>query len=287
MARAKIAPGIYPGLSNDAYHASPGISKSGLWTIHTQTPAHYRFPPPPKTGTQAEAAKDQGQAIHIAVLEPNTFENRVMQGPPDRRGNAWKDFQAEATNTKRILLTQGMYESTLALRDALHDNARLNAIVTGGKPEIEHSGYWTDPATGELCRCRPDLYRADLNLILDLKSTVSAHPDDFRRSVIRYGYHSQEAFYTDGYDALGRKDTAFVFLAFEKEEPFAFGLYELPPSIVDEGREIMRSAMKTYSACRKANRWPAYGEDVQELSFKHWDYQLTDAPEREPEAEAA
>ena len=279
------APGIYQGLPNEVYHASPGVSKSGLWTIHTQTPAHFKFPPPPsEMTTTKKAALDFGSASHTAILEPELFEAQVMRGPADRRGNNWKDAVAEAEHFGRIVLVAEDYDNILTIRDAIHANARINAIITGGQPEVEASGFWIDPATGILTRCRPDLYRADLRLMLDAKSTASAHPDAFARSVVNFGYHAQEAHYSDGYRELGRDVDGFLFLAWEKESPFAFALYELPPSIVDEGRAIIRKSLDTYAACAAANQWPAYGDEVTELRFKRWSYSLTAAPDGEQEA---
>jgi exodeoxyribonuclease VIII len=274
-----IKPGIYQGIPNEAYHAGPGASKSGLWTLETQSPAHYKFPPEKdEESTQARAAKDFGTAAHIAILEPNKFEAAVYRGPDDRRGNKWKDAEEACKLDGRTLLIASQYDQVLAMRDAVHADAWINSIITGGKPMIEASGYWIDPETKELCRCRPDLYRPDLGIILDLKSTLSAHPDAFARSVINYGYHAQEAFYSDGWHQLGQKVEGFVFLAWEKKSPYAKAVYELPPAIVDEGRAIMRKALGTYNECRKANRWHGYSDGVTELSFKAWNYRLTQAP---------
>ena len=80
---------------------------------------------------------------------------------------------------------------------------------------------------------------------------------------------------------------AFAFLAWEKKAPYAFAVYELPPSIVAEGAAIMRKALGTYTECKARNRWPAYGEGVQELSFKRWSYRLTEAPNALDEEVAA
>lgn len=271
-------PGIYQGVPNDSYHGGPGISKSGLWTIETQSPAHYKF-------GERESAKhfDFGEACHFAVLQPELFEKRVVRGPDDRRGNKWKDLAEACTVDGKLLLTSGDYDGVCAIRDAVHADERINSIITGGKPEIEASGYWIDQETGVICRCRPDLYRADLGGVLDVKSARSAHPDVFARAVINYGYHAQEAHYSDGWRILGRTVDWFAFLVFEKEPPYAFAIYELPPPIVEEGRVIMRKALNTYAECVKANHWPAYGEGVQELSFKRWAYRLTAAPEFEDE----
>ena len=306
-----MKPGVYLNLDNEAYHAGPGVSKSGLWTIENQSPAHYKFPPPKdEDSTAAKATKDFGTACHIAILEPERFEQAVYRGPADRRGNKWTDAEEVCKIDGKTLLVASAYDNVLAIRDSVHADPWINGIITGGEGVNEASGYWIDPETGELCRCRPDRYRKDLKLILDVKSALSAHPDAFARSVINYGYHSQEAFYTDGWNAcLGAKRSAdkrikatsdddidreekgtsaaveaFAFLVFEKKSPFACAVYELPPSIVEEGRAIMRKALGTYADCKRKNLWPAYGAGVQELAFKRWSYRLTEAPTDEEAA---
>lgn len=275
-------PGIYLNLSNEDYHAGPGVSKSGLFTIADKSPAHFKF------GKRKGAKEfDMGEAIHLAVLQPNEFEKKVVRGPDDRRGNKWKDQVEACALDNKLLLTSGDFDNTLAIRDAVHADPWINSILTGGEPMIEASGYFTDPVTGELCRVRPDFYRKDLKGILDVKSTKSAHPDKFSRSVIDYGYHAQEAFYSDAWQSLGMPVEWFAFLSVEKEEPFAFAVYELPPALVEEGRVMMRKALDTYAACKKANHWPAYGDGVQELAFKRWAYRHTEAPSDTDEQAAA
>lgn len=281
---ANVKPGIYEGIPNEAYHAGPGISKSGLWTISTKTPAHFKFPPEKVETTQSKAIKDMGTACHLAILEPEDFEKLVVRGPKDRRSNKWTDREEACKLDGRLLLVQKDFDNVIAMRDAIHANAFINGIITGGKRMVEASAYFIDDVTGELCRVRPDLWREDIGVMLDVKSTRSASSDEFARSVSGYGYHAQEAFYSDGWSALGKNVNGFLFMAFEKESPFAFKVYELPPSIVEEGRIAMRKALDAYHTCRETNSWPAYGEEVEELSFKRWQYRHTEAPAEEFEA---
>ncbi len=272
--RADIKPGIYQDIPNEAYHAGPGISKSGIWTIHGNTPAHYKFPPP----REEKAHFTFGEAAHLAILQPNEFETMVYRGPDDRRGNKWKDAVDFCGIDGKLLLTSGDYDAVLAIRDGVHADPWINSIITGGERMIEASGYWIDEETGVLCRCRPDLYRKDLSVILDVKSTASAAPGDFAKSVVNYGYHGQEAFYTDGWRALGQQVDAFVFVAWEKTSPFAKAVYELPPSIVEEGRAIIRKTLPVYAECNRSNVWPGYADGVQELAFPRWAYTMIEAP---------
>lgn len=273
MVRPDIQPGIYNGIPNEAYHSGPGVSKSGLWELHSKSPFHFQFAP-----REEKNFFDLGEAGHIAVLEPNTLEDRVYRGPDDRRGNKWTDAQEFCKISGKVCLTSKDYDKALIIRDTLHADPTVNALVTGSAAQVEASGFWQDEQTGMMCRCRPDLYRPDLSLIVDLKTTASAHPSKFARSVVDYGYHAQEAFYTDGWRALGQDVQAFVFIAVEKSDPFAFAIYELPPSIVEEGRAQMRAALDRYAECKRTDTWPGYGAGVQELKFQRWAYTMIEAP---------
>lgn len=271
-----VKPGIYPDISNEAYHAGPGISKTGLWMIYNQTPAHYRF-----GEREAKPEFDFGTAVHLAILEPEQFEDRVFKGPENRRGNTWKDAEAEAANLGKLLLTGPDYEAVQIIRDAVHADAWLCGIITGGKPLVENSAYAIDPDTGVLKKCRPDLHRQDLGVMLDVKTSASASPDAFARAVVNYGYHAQEAHYTDTWRDAGGEVNAFAFIVVEKKAPYAFAVYELPPSIVDEGRAIIRKSMATYAECERSGVWPGFPSGVQELGFQRWAYRETEAPQFE------
>ena len=67
-----IQPGIYADIPNDAYHAGPGISKTGLDLFH-RSPFHLHaiksgMFPKPETKSQYI-----GRAFHAVVLEPDVF----------------------------------------------------------------------------------------------------------------------------------------------------------------------------------------------------------------------
>lgn len=265
--------GILNGISNEDYHAGLGVSKSGLWTLYDKTPAHFKY-----GERKSNPAFDVGEATHLAVLQPDLFEARVIRGPADRRGNNWKEFQAEAINSQRLLLTSGDFDTALEIRDSVHADAWINAMIVSPHSMVEYSGYWIDPETEVLCRCRPDLYRPDLGIMFDLKTTRSANQDAFTRDAGNYGYHAQEAFYSDGFRALGATVDAFVFIALEKDTPYCRAVFDLDPPVVEEGRQIMRRALSTYFDCQTSDVWPGYPAEVQTLSFKKWAYRETEAP---------
>ncbi len=62
----------------------------------------------------------------------------------------------------------------------------------------------------------PTVTAVTFALSIDVKTTESAHPDDFAKSVANYGYHSQEGLYTDVAELLGQPVDAFVFIGFER-----------------------------------------------------------------------
>ena len=81
-----MEPGIYSGISNDAYHSGPGDSSSRIKTALTSA-AHYLA----YKSTDATPAMALGTAIHALVLEPDTWRNELVIAPDiNRRTKAGK-----------------------------------------------------------------------------------------------------------------------------------------------------------------------------------------------------
>ncbi len=288
--------GIVYGLDSEAYHAGPGISKSGLWTIYTKTPAHYRFE---ERAEKNQNALDLGSATHLALLQPEEFEAKVFLGPENRMGNKWKDALLEAEHRagpSAIVLTTKDYERCQRIRDSGELCATLVEARRGAI--IEASGYATDPATGALCRVRPDCYNPELGIIADLKTARDGGRRGFMNAVAEYGYHMQEAFYSDVWNRVldfenlkGADQTveAFIFIVIESAAPFQVSAYELAPSAVEEGRQAYQRALVQYATCKERERlgmperqaWPGYPEEPEPLDLPYWAYKLTPRPEAE------
>lgn len=281
-----MQPGIHE-IDNDAYHSSPGVSRSKLWTLYTRSPAHARFEP------KKEATHfDFGRAMNDAVIQPDTFEKTTYCGPDDRRGNKWTNAKEYCEHNNLTLLTGPDYDAVMRARDAILSHAIVREMVDGAT--IEHAAYHVDDETGMLVKVKPDIWNPRLSIMADVKSAANGGPEEFARSIGKYGYHVQEAMYSDVWHRAGGGDVdGFIFIVAEKDEPFETGLYELRPVDVAEGYAVYRRSLKCYAECSRAEvqaagdptliraAWPGYSRAVQKIALRKWDFKETEA---EPDA---
>lgn len=260
--------------TNEEYHSGPGVSKTTLWTLHTKTPYHARY------GARKDShAFDLGTAAHIAILEPERLEVSVMKGPDDRRGNKWKDALSYAEEKGATLLTSGDYDQCLLIRD-LADTVPEIRTVRKGETFTETSAYHDDEETGMTVKCRPDIYNKTHSIICDIKNMADASEAAFTRDVGKFGYHVQDAMYSDVWDkATGMQVEAFFFIVFEKSEPPVVACYELTESARSEGYAVYRHALDRYAECVRSDQWPGYPAGVRKIGLRKYDYRLTPAPE--------
>lgn len=251
-------------ITNEAYHASPGISKSGIWTIWTKTPAHYKYGEKP-----ISPAFGLGSAAHAAILEPDVLEAKFYRGPDDRRGNKWSDAQEHCEANALELLTSTEYDTALRVRDSA---ARIPIVrALADQAVIEHAGFWTDSDTGTACRCKPDIYSPSLYVIADIKTAISGSPQAFAKAVDNYGYHVQDSMYSDGWQKAGGGEVlGFVFIAIEKTAPYLVSVFELDDEAKREGYAIYRAALTRYAECEQSGVWPGYAPDVQRVGLPKW-----------------
>ncbi len=141
-------------------------------------------------------------------------------------------------------------------------------MLREGGPELTMK--WTDPETGLICKGRADYFDPSVAMAIDVKSTEDASPHGFARSVANYGYHRQNAFYDDGFEACGAPLEHFVFIAVEKRAPYLVGLYNLDEADVSLGREWTRRNLDRLAECVERGDYPGYSQEIETLSLPRW-----------------
>ena len=265
-----IEPGIYYGISNENYHAGPGISKSQLDDI-ADTPALYLWRKNAPVDTTKTKTLDLGTAFHCRVLEPEEFSNRFIVAPEfNRRTNAGKEeekaFLMECASTGKTVITaeegrkiELMYQSVMALP--------LGQWLVESAGHAESSIYWEDPETGILCRCRPDKIIPEFHWIMDVKTTADIQR--FKTAYYDYRYHVQDAFYSDGYEAQFGVQPTFVFLV--ASTTIECGRYPVEIFMMGEeaklaGQLEYHRNLRTLADCLNTDEWPA----IKTLSLPRW-----------------
>jgi exodeoxyribonuclease VIII len=260
--KTENTPGMVIDMPNKDYHKHSSLSKSGIDRMLI-SPAHYvAYREQEHKETQAMMI---GTALHTAILEPDIFEKEYICGiGDDKRLKAWKAF-AERHEDK-ILLKESEFKAIKEITAALRSHLIAKQLIKGGVKETSHFAELDDVNV----KCRPDYLFPNNGVCVDLKSTISAAPDEFARSCAKYNYHVQHAFYLDVLNAAGIEADTFIFIAFEKELPYAVGIYELDQQAIKAGRDTYKFAMSRYRACMRTGHWPAYSDDIVELSLPPW-----------------
>ncbi len=271
--------GLFPDVTNDDYHAQPHIGSSGLKLL-SASPLHYwaQYLDPNRVRTPQTPAMKLGSAWHCAVFEPGEFDNRYVAMPDgiDRRTKEGKALWAELLASGKEPLSAGDMDRVLAMGRAA--NAHPATQVLFSQPGLaEASLYFTDPATGVLCKIRPDYMvpPCDLfpnGLIIDGKSCEDASPEGFARQSWNYEMYYQAALYCDGFQShfKTRARPEFLWLAQEKEPPYATAIYSATADLVNYGRRKVRPLLELFKRCHESGHWPGYPTAVTELALPAW-----------------
>jgi hypothetical protein len=254
-----MKPGIY-NISNEEYHSSEGISRSGLM-LFKKSAKHYwnRYLNPNRKPEKETYAKKFGNAMHVSILEHDLFkDNYVILPKIDRRTKIGKEQWAEweKKNADKEIISIDDYEKILEITQSIRDDDYAANLIDNA--EYEQSIYWEDEETGILCKARPDIMHD--NIICDLKSTADASEFSFMNSAYRYGYHIQAAMLKDGFEKITKKELkAVVLIAFEKEPPYAVKSYIVDDSAIEKGQEEYKALLKNYKESLTENKWKSYG----------------------------
>ncbi len=266
----------YVEMTNEQYHDAPGTSKSHLDCIAERSDRHYwaEYVDPNRVRQPSTPALLLGNAIHRAILEPDLFETEFFMALDlPHRSNADKEAHAAyaAANAGKTLLTAQQYDACIKVRDEAHRHPVASGLLTGGVSE--QSFFAPDPETGALIKCRLDYRIGDIDggIVIDVKSTTDASPDAFGRDAAKFRYDLQPAWYFDVLHSAYRvRPSQFVWIAIEKEWPFAVGIYYADEEMIERARVTARRDFLRILECRQRGEYPDYGHTIQKLQLPNW-----------------
>lgn len=267
-----LEPGLYTNVPDEDYHQrSEGVASKSILDLVDRSPAHYKawLDGYERPTTPALAF---GKAVHAALLEPERFLREYV-AEPDYGDCRFKGPKAErerwrAANAGRKRLSQ---QDAQAIRDMyakLMEHPIASNMVRDGAAEV--TLRWKDEATGLQCKARADYYVEGLRACFDLKTTEDASPEAFARSVAKWRYHVQNAFYAEGFRAIGKPLDHFVFIAVEKAPPYSVALYSLRDADVELGERTMRRNMQTLLEGVQTKVYPAYSTEIETIELPGW-----------------
>lgn len=175
----------------------------------------------------------------------------------------------------KIPLKQSDMDKVTAMVAAVRAHPVAGPLFEPGTGVAEQSLYWTDPATGTVCRVRPDWLKQypGLTLCVDLKTAIKADPDSVSKAIADRGYHQQDPFYIDGIQAVLDLPARFVFVFVSKTAPYLITVRELSDADRAIGRAKNARALRTYAECTKTGDWPDWTgptDDIPYISLPTW-----------------
>jgi hypothetical protein len=252
-------------MSNEDYHASMGLSNSGVTEILYDPEVYYYKYLSGMYDREESSQMKIGTAIHCAVLEPQRFIETYRQIPSDikvRKGKKWDKILDD--NPGKIFIKQKEYANAINIKNKL--SYSLIFQETFDPCNVEHSIFFTYDDI--YLKSRPDYYND--KYVVDIKKTKSIKYDSFSNSIYTYNYHSQAAMQIDALKCVDGKDRIHLFLAIEENPPHLFKFYQLDNQAIALGRERYQIAAYIYDKCTETNIWSNQEDEIDIINLPSW-----------------
>lgn len=251
------------------YHANKSLSKSAIDLI-LECPALYKAWIEGVGDEESTSSLSFGGMFHKLTLEPHRFGIEYAVTEHNLSTREGKEFKKEAAG--RIICKQPDYESALLMSDAVRDHPQAKYLFKDY--DAERAIFWE--REGISCKAKPDIVSRistpeySARYIADLKTTDSANPAHIRRSIAKYTYYRQAAWYLDGMAAIGEPCDAFLFIFVEKSYPHLVTMCQLDNAALEAGRADCTRAISKLKECRETGLYPCYTQDILTISLPPW-----------------
>lgn len=282
----ELANGIYRSMPAATYHEIDRCSNSRLNDLNPPARLRYKLdnPAAPACPITLRDPLEFGGLLHTLVLDRVPWQDRRLpyeKMPPfktERGGTSFKErdaWMAECGNHGVAPVHADAWDAAAMMAENINRNTKARALIKGAA-DFEQSVLFDDRWYGEACKMRADIVCPMYRVGVDLKTTEDASRNGFQRSISRYGYHRQAAFYLHGLAIAGISLDYFAFIVVEKSPPYAVAVYQLSHEAIQQGEEELRPLISRYQRCRHEGRWPDYQSDgeqgIETIDLPPWHY---------------
>lgn len=262
----KIKPeiGIHEGVPFDVYQNWDAWNPSTIKVLLDESPMAMRHTM--DEGSESTDAMNLGTACHLAILQPDQFQARIVVWPEGRRaGKVWDAFEAE--HAGKLILTAKEYNACLHVRDSVRAH-KPSAELLGLDGRAEVSIVWEDSATGALCKGRID-FLTD-TCIPDLKTAADPRPFAFTNAAVKYGYYISMGAYLDGLWSLGHQAETAHFIVVGNKPWHDVVRYDMSPASLRAGLRKWQDGLKHALECERLGRWPGCAPEPVQFELPEW-----------------
>ena len=262
-------------LSTDEYFAMDAVNQSLLKQV-LRSPAHAaEYIKGDKAPT---AAMQFGTAVHASLLNPDNFDNEVAILPEEinRRTKEGKEQYAKflARADGKVIINREQSVDCIRIGFEIARSDTASRLINSCNHEMSYT--WVDELTKMACKARLDVVCGSSKHVVDLKTTVNASPQDFGRSVYKFGYHIQAAWYLRAASGFATGSKAynsgwrFHIVAVESSAPYGVACYKLDHRAIIEGDKMADRALKAWAECKLLGEFCGYPDEVTSLSLPPW-----------------
>ena len=249
-----------------AYFSNKALSKSAI-DLLLECPALYKAWLEGVDDEQESKALSFGSMFHLLCLQPELFANEFAVTDINLSTKAGREWKKGIPDTVTIV-KQEDYEKALLMSEAVRDHPQAKCLFR--HYTAEQPIYWM--RDGIECKAEPDIVSTVFGqrFCADLKTTESANPEAIQRTIAKYGYHRQAAWYLDGMKAIGQPCEAFIFIFVEKTFPHLVTMCQLDEDALQKGLSECLSAVESLKRCLNSGTFPCYTRDILTISLPKW-----------------
>lgn len=257
------------------YRSMPGLNKSSIEKL-LDCPLAYKLGLEEQQETTPAMAF--GTLIHSMILEPETVPSlyHVMQASATTK--AGKAEKAQALAEGKTIVSVADYERAKTMQTMVYTHPAASWLLgLPGKSEV--SMFWEMPTEdGRVRQCKA---RADRiaqvgggEIIIDLKTHSGAvSPSEIERTVMRFGYHRQAAWYSDGYERIaGKPPLGFYFVFVSTSAPYLVTAGKMGDEAQAIGWGDCLKAERILHQAEASGEWASYSDQLIEIDIPAWAY---------------